>query len=125
MILILPSMALDVQLPNIILLLQHGDVLFPKDDKDEVIYADDDYVDTWKAMEECVDKGQVRSIGLSNFNIQQTERVLSIARIQPSNMQVSVDCCMDQVVKSKIDIDKKNKKCLGRRRGSSQHAFHS
>lgn len=90
-------MPLDVQLPNIILLLQHGDVLFPKDDKDEVIYADDDYVDTWKAMEECVDKGQVRSIGLSNFNIQQTERVLSIARIQPSNMQVSLHFCRDKL----------------------------
>ena len=69
--------------------LQAGDELFPKDDKGELIYTDDDYVDTWKAMEECVEKGQVRSIGLSNFNIKQTERVLSIAKIKPANMQVS------------------------------------
>ena len=39
-------------------------------------------------MEECVDKGQVRSIGLSNFNISQLKRVCDIARIQPSNHQV-------------------------------------
>ena len=69
--------------------LQAGDELFPKNDKGELIYTDDDYVDTWKAMEECVEKGQVRSIGLSNFNIKQTERVLSIAKIKPANMQVS------------------------------------
>ena len=69
-------------------LLKAGDDLFPKDENDELIYADIDYVDTWKAMEECVDKGQVRSIGLSNFNLEQLERVCSTARIQPANHQV-------------------------------------
>ncbi len=43
--------------------------LFPLDD--EGFYAADlgsHYVDTWAVMEELVDEGLVRSIGLSNFN---------------------------------------------------------
>nr|CAH7752801.1 unnamed protein product [Callosobruchus chinensis] len=46
------------------------------------------YVDTWKALEECVRKGLTKSIGLSNFNSKQIERVLSIATIKPVMDQV-------------------------------------
>lgn len=49
---------------------ESGDVLFPKNDKDEILYSDVDYVDTWKALESLVDLGLVKSIGLSNFNSQ-------------------------------------------------------
>ena len=41
-------------------------------------------------MEEFVDEGKVRSLGLSNFNIQQIERVLSGSRIKPANLQVKL-----------------------------------
>lgn len=50
--------------------------------------ADVDYVDTWKAMEKLVQSGQVRSIGISNFNSEQTDRILSIATIKPVTNQV-------------------------------------
>lgn len=49
---------------------ESGDVLFPKNEKDEILYSDVDYVDTWKALESLVDLGLVKSIGLSNFNSQ-------------------------------------------------------
>lgn len=39
-------------------------------------------------MEELVKKGLVRSIGVSNFNKRQIERVLAIASIKPVNNQV-------------------------------------
>lgn len=61
-----------------------GDVLFPKNEKEEILYSDVDYVETWKALEDLVDAKLIRSIGLSNFNSKQIERVLAIARIQPA-----------------------------------------
>lgn len=48
--------------------LNNGETLFPKNEKDEWLYSDVDYLDTWKAMEELVEAGLVKSIGLSNFN---------------------------------------------------------
>lgn len=49
---------------------------------------DVDYVDTWKGMEECVDLGLTKSIGVSNFNSKQIQRVLDMCRIPPANNQV-------------------------------------
>lgn len=52
------------------------------------IFSDVDYVDTWKAMEKLVKSGRVRSIGISNFNSEQVDRVLAIAEIKPVVNQV-------------------------------------
>jgi D-xylose reductase len=43
---------------------------------------------TWRAMEELVDHGLTRFIGLSNFNCQHLRQVLSVARIRPTSLQV-------------------------------------
>jgi hypothetical protein len=61
----------------------------PKDENDKLIPSDVDYVDTWKAMEECVRLGLTKSIGLSNFNSEQIQRVLDIATIRPVVNQVT------------------------------------
>lgn len=68
--------------------LNNGETLFPKNEKEEWIYSDDDYVDTWRGLEELVDAGLVKSIGLSNFNSKQVERVLNVARIPPVMIQI-------------------------------------
>jgi diketogulonate reductase-like aldo/keto reductase len=67
---------------------QEGDDFLPKDSSGKVVYSDADYVDTWKQMEECVKQGLAKSIGLSNFNSKQIQRVLDIATINPVVNQV-------------------------------------
>ena len=62
----------------------------PKDKNDKFILSDVDYVDTWQKMEECVELGLTKSIGLSNFNSQQIQRVLDVATITPAVNQVLV-----------------------------------
>ena len=39
-------------------------------------------------MEEAVDQGLAKAIGVSNFSSKQIERVLTSARIPPANTQV-------------------------------------
>ncbi|XP_048003375.1 uncharacterized protein LOC125239753 [Leguminivora glycinivorella] len=51
-------------------------------------FSDHDYLDAWFAMEGLVAKGLVRSIGVSNFNSVQVERVVDKGRIKPVVNQV-------------------------------------
>ncbi|CAG0890262.1 unnamed protein product [Darwinula stevensoni] len=67
---------------------KEGDEYFPKDENGKFLYSDFDYLETWEGMEECVDLGLAKSIGLSNFNSQQVDRVLAKARIKPVVNQV-------------------------------------
>ncbi|TRX97655.1 hypothetical protein FHL15_001410 [Xylaria flabelliformis] len=48
------------------------------------------YASTWKAMEALVKTGRVRSIGISNFNILKTKKLLSTAEIVPAVNQVEL-----------------------------------
>uniref|UniRef100_A0A336L7T8 CSON005660 protein n=1 Tax=Culicoides sonorensis TaxID=179676 RepID=A0A336L7T8_CULSO len=62
--------------------------LFPEDANGKVIYSDVDYLDTWKEMEKCVEAGLTKSIGVSNFNSKQLERLLAACKIKPVTNQV-------------------------------------
>lgn len=53
------------------------------------IGIDYDYVNTWKGMEECVKLGLTKSIGLSNFNSKQVQRIYENSTIKPVMNQVS------------------------------------
>lgn len=75
---------------------QEETILFPKDADGKNIYSDVDYLDTWKAMEEAVDLGLAKSIGVSNFNAEQLGRILATARIPPANNQVEVHPYLNQ-----------------------------
>lgn len=59
--------------------------------EDDVLFED-----TWKAMEECVKLGYAKSIGLSNFNSQQIERILKIATIKPVVNQIECNPYLSQ-----------------------------
>ncbi|XP_026480489.1 aldose reductase-like [Ctenocephalides felis] len=59
-------------------------------------YADVDFVDTWKSMEECLKQGLTRSIGISNFNSIQVERLLQHCTIKPVVNEVEVNTSINQ-----------------------------
>ncbi|XP_031640437.1 1,5-anhydro-D-fructose reductase-like [Contarinia nasturtii] len=61
---------------------------FPHDSNGKYLTVDIDYLDTWKAMEELMKTGKVRSLGVSNFNSQQLDRVISVAKIKPVVNQI-------------------------------------
>ncbi|CAL6104010.1 Aldose_reductase [Hexamita inflata] len=46
--------------------------------------------ETWQAMEACVDSGQVRFIGVSNYSAKLLSELLSYARIRPYTNQIEV-----------------------------------
>ncbi|KPJ16304.1 Alcohol dehydrogenase [NADP+] [Papilio machaon] len=50
-----------------------------------------DYVDTWRSMEEAKTLGLAKSIGISNFNISQIDRLLDNCHIKPAVLQVEAD----------------------------------
>ncbi|RZC32848.1 aldose reductase, partial [Asbolus verrucosus] len=70
--------------------------LFPTDDLGKIQFSNVDFVDTWKAMEEVAKKGLTKSIGLSNFNKRQIEKILSIATIKPVTNQVECHPYLNQ-----------------------------
>ncbi|KAF6034596.1 hypothetical protein EB796_007097 [Bugula neritina] len=67
---------------------KEGHFRFPKDENGKFIYSDGSYVDTYKGMEDLVDSGKVKSIGISNFNHQQLQEIVDAARIKPANHQI-------------------------------------
>ncbi|XP_054718601.1 aldo-keto reductase family 1 member A1-like [Uloborus diversus] len=69
--------------------------IFPM--KDGVFLADTvDLTDTWKAMEHLADKDLAKSIGISNFNSEQIQRVYNAARIKPAVLQVECHAYLPQ-----------------------------
>jgi len=53
-------------------------------------------LDTWRGMEDCVNQGLCKSIGISNFNSEQITRLLQHAKIRPVNNQIEVNPLLNQ-----------------------------
>jgi len=69
-------------------------------------FSNVDYVETWRALEDALKAKKVRSIGISNFNISQIERVLNASTIKPQALQIEAHPYFPQI--ALIDFCKKN-----------------
>ncbi|XP_046549216.1 aldo-keto reductase family 1 member B1-like [Haliotis rubra] len=69
---------------------------FPLDENDKPAFQDVLLTDTWKGMEQVARSGQAKSIGVSNFNMEQTERICKIAEILPATNQVECHLYLQQ-----------------------------
>ena len=66
-----------------------GDDQDPRDQNDNVIYDESTtLMDTWRAMEDLMDRGKCNAIGLSDVSVDQLREVFEQARIKPSVVQV-------------------------------------
>jgi len=75
---------------------KEGDELFPRHEDGNIVFSDADYLDTWKAMEELPGLGLTKSIGVSNFNKDQLQRVLDNSQIVPAVNQVECHPYLNQ-----------------------------
>nr|CAB3220825.1 aldose reductase-like [Phallusia mammillata] len=80
--------------------------IFPRDDKEQLINADVDYVETYKAMEKLLDEGLVKNIGVSNFNEFQLGRILKECKVVPANHQIEIQPYLLQ--EDMVQLCKKN-----------------
>lgn len=66
-----------------------GDDQDPRDRNGNVIYDEGTILmDTWRAMENLVDRGMCKAIGLSDVSLDQLREVFEQARIKPSVVQI-------------------------------------
>jgi diketogulonate reductase-like aldo/keto reductase len=61
----------------------------PRDANGNVVYDKGvTLLDTWRALEELVSKGQCKAIGLSDVSLQQTQEIFEAAKIKPAVVHV-------------------------------------
>ncbi|KAI5298524.1 hypothetical protein KEM55_003293 [Ascosphaera atra] len=75
-----------------------GPEMFPQDPETGLIARDPSIKteDTWKAMEALVEKGKVRSIGVSNFTKDRLEKLLPHCKIIPAVNQIEAHPYLQQ-----------------------------
>ncbi|KAK2949752.1 putative Aldo-keto reductase family 1 member A1 [Blattamonas nauphoetae] len=87
---------LDLYLVHWPLAFQHGGDLIPKGQDGKTIYDRVPLSDTWKAMEQLVDAGLVKNIGVSNYTVALLNDLLNYARIHPVTNQVELHPYLQQ-----------------------------
>jgi len=74
-----------------------GDDLHPQNEKGEIrIDINTDHLKIWSMMEQQVQEGRTKAIGLSNFNMAQIKRILDNAKLPISNLQIELHLYFQQ-----------------------------
>ncbi|XP_049882807.1 aldo-keto reductase AKR2E4-like isoform X2 [Pectinophora gossypiella] len=73
-------------------LLMHWPMSITEEGVDEKI----DYLETWKGFEAVLELGLARSIGVSNFNVEQMKRLLENSKVPPAANQVEINLNLGQ-----------------------------
>ncbi|KAM3964039.1 prostaglandin F synthase 1 [Aphomia sociella] len=63
---------------------------FPIATKSDGSPDDIDYLETWKGMEDAKELGLAKSIGVSNFNAEQIDRLIAESKVKPAVNQIEV-----------------------------------
>ncbi|SDG91067.1 Aldo/keto reductase [Dyadobacter soli] len=80
---------LDLYLIHTPFAFQPGEDQDPRDENGNVIYDKSvTLLDTWQAMEQLVDAGKCRAIGLSDVSLNELKSIYEAARIKPAAVQV-------------------------------------
>jgi alcohol dehydrogenase (NADP+) len=80
---------LDLYLIHTPFAFQPGDNYEPRDPQGDIIYDDGvTLLDSWRAMEQLVDAGKCRAIGLSDVVLEKLVPLYEAARIKPAVVQV-------------------------------------
>lgn len=74
------------------------DAIFPQSENDMISLKEVPLTETWQGMEDAVDAGLVKHIGVSNFGIKNLKNILAIARIKPEVNQVECHPYLQQEV---------------------------
>ncbi|KAM7237210.1 hypothetical protein CapIbe_011454 [Capra ibex] len=89
----------DLQLEYVDLYIIHlpvamvpGEAILPTDENGKLIFDSVDLCHTWEALEKCKDAGLTKSIGVSNFNHKQLERILNKPGLKYKPVCNQVEC---------------------------------
>ncbi|KAL0478822.1 aldehyde reductase [Acrasis kona] len=79
----------------------------PRDENNKIKFAKVTLQETWQAMEELVDSGLVKNIGVSNYSLPLLLDMMNYARIKPSVNQIEIHPYLNQndLVKTLQEFD--------------------
>lgn len=86
---------------------QVDDTLMPTGADGNFADGNVDYTEAWLGLEDCVRDGLVKSIGISNFNSVQIDKLLASAKITPVTNQVECHPYLAQVALKKFCEERK------------------